>query len=51
MYENKLCVFYWCPSRRVINGIEWQKGFEIFLQFAINVSQYNFHKEKLLINS
>ena len=52
MYQNKVSVLYWCPYVGcVINGLEWQHGFEFFLQFDINVSQWNFQKEKLLINS
>ena len=39
-YKNKVCILCWCPCGRcVINGLEWQHGFELFLQFAIIVSQ------------
>ena len=32
-------------------GLQWQNCFDPRFQFAINVSQQNFEKEKLLINS
>ena len=32
-------------------GLQWQNCFDPLFQFAINVSQQNFEKEKLLINS
>ena len=52
MYKNKVCVLYWDQyGRCVINVLEWQRDFELFLQFDINVSQWNFQKEKQLINS
>ena len=32
MYKNKFCVLYWFPYRHcVINGLEWQNDFELFL--------------------
>ena len=40
MYKNKVCVLYWDRyGRCVVNGLEWQRDFELFLQFDINVSQ------------
>ena len=46
MFKNKVCVLYWGPyGRCVINGLEWQRDFELFLQFYINVSQGNFQKK------
>ena len=40
VYAKRVCALYWCANGRfVINGLQWQHGFELFLQFAINVSQ------------
>ena len=51
MYKNRFCVLYWCPYQHcVINGLEWQNDFELFLQFVISVCQWNLQKQKLLIN-
>ena len=47
MYKKKVCVLYWCPyGSYVINGLEWQHGFELFLHFDINGSLWNFPKRK-----
>ena len=52
MYNSKVYVLYrGAYGRCVINGSEWQRDFDLFLQFDINVSQWNFQKEKQLINS
>ena len=32
-------------------GLQWEHSLEPFFQFLIKVSQWNFEKEKLLINS
>ena len=46
MHKNKACLLCWCPyGRCVINDLEWQHCFELFLQFGINVSQWNFKKK------
>ena len=36
IYKNKVCVLCWCPyGRCVINDLEWQHDFELFLHFDI----------------
>ena len=44
MYKNKVCVIYWCPyGSCVMDTVATQ--FQIFFQFAFNISQRNFQKE------